>query len=223
MKKRGHGIGLFVTVEGPEGSGKSTQIQYLDTALRKAGYSVTATREPGGTKVAEAIRRTLLSPGSDERIAPETEALLVLAARRQHVAHLIQPALARGSIVLCDRFADSTFAYQGFGRGLSLRWLRTANRGATGGLMPDLTLLLDVPPSIGLKRRGLARGTLNRLDRESLKFHQRVRQGFLTLASAAPQRIKVINAARPVTVVRAEIEALVLGWLRTKGRRAGAG
>ena len=223
MKKWAHRMGVFVTFEGPEGSGKSTQMQYLDTALRKAGYSVTATREPGGTQVAEAVRRTLLSPASAEKITPETEALLVLAARNQHVAHLIQPALDRGTIVLCDRFADSTFAYQGFGRGLPLSWLRTVNRAATGGLAPHLTLLLDLPPSIGLTRRGRARGIPNRLDRESMKFHLRVRQGFLTLASRAPQRIKVIDAARPAEVVRAEIEALVLGWLRTKERRAGAG
>ena len=221
MKKRGQRLGVLVTFEGPEGSGKSTQIQYLDSALRKAGYSVIATREPGGTKVAEAVRRTLLSPMCDEKITPETEALLVMAARSQHVAHLIQPALARGSIVLCDRFADSTFAYQGFGRGLSLSWLRTANRAAAGGLAPHLTLLLDVPSSIGLTRRGQARGHQNRLDRESLRFHERVRKGFLTLASRAPRRIKIIDADRPMHVVRAEIEALVLGWLRTKGRRAG--
>lgn len=223
MKKWAHRMGVFVTFEGPEGSGKSTQMQYLDTALRKAGYSVTATREPGGTQVAEAVRRTLLSPASAEKITPETEALLVLAARSQHIAHLIRPELARGSIVLCDRFADSTFAYQGFGRGLSLSWLRAANRVATGRLAPHLTLLLDVPASIGLTRRGHARGKPNRLDRESLQFHQRVRKGFLTLASRAPQRIKIIDADRPVQVVRAEIEALVLGWLRTKERRSGAG
>ena len=223
MKKRGHQIGVFVTFEGPEGSGKSTQIRYLDAALRKAGFSVTATREPGGTKVAEAIRRTLLSPASEEKITPESEALLVFAARSQHVAHLIQPALARGSVVLCDRFSDSTLAYQGFGRGLPLSWLKTANEAATSGLTPHLTLLLDISPSIGLRRRGYARGTPNRLDRESMKFHQRVRQGFLTLASRSPQRIKIIDADRPVEVVRAEIEALMLGWLRTKERRPGAG
>jgi dTMP kinase len=157
-----------------------------------------------------------------ELITPESEALLVLAARSQHVARLIRPAVARGSIVLCDRFADSTFAYQGFGRGLSLSWLRTANEAATGGLMPDLTLLLDVPASVGLRRRGQARGSPNRLDRESLAFHQRIRRGFLSLASRAKRRIKVIDADRPAEAVRAEIEALVLGWLRTRERRAGA-
>jgi dTMP kinase len=210
-----------VTVEGPEGSGKSTQIRHLAGVLRHAGYHVMVTREPGGTPVAEAIRNQLLSATSQEPITAQTEALLVLAARSQHVAQLILPALARGSIVLCDRFADSTFAYQGFGRGLSLSWLRTANRAATAGLVPHLTLLLDVPVTTGLTRRGRARGTLNRLDRESLAFHQRVRRGFLKLASRAPRRIKVINADRPVEIVRAEIEALVLGWFRSRARRAG--
>jgi dTMP kinase len=213
---------MLLTLEGPEGSGKSTQMLLLATALRKAGYSVASTREPGGTKMAEAIRNTLLSATSEEPMVPETEALLVLAARSQHVTHMIRPALSRGSIVLCDRFADSTFAYQGFGRGLALSWLQTANRTATGGLMPHLTLLLDIPPSMGLARRRHARGNRNRLDRESVEFHQRVRRGFLTLASRTPRRIKVINANRPVEVVRAEIEALVLGWLRTRERRSGA-
>ena len=222
-RKRGHPGGIFLTLEGPEGSGKSTQISFLTTTLRQAGYSVVSSREPGGTKVAEAIRQTLLSGSSNEAITPETEALLVLAARSQHVAHMIRPALARGSIVLCDRFADSTFAYQGFGRGLSLSWLERANRTATGGLRPHLTLLLDIPVSRGLARRRHARGSRNRLDRESVKFHERVRQGFLTLASQTPHRIKIINADRPVNVVRAEIEALVLGWLRTRKRRSGTG
>jgi dTMP kinase len=215
-KRRGQ-RGLFLTLEGPEGSGKSTQMLLLGAALRKAGHSVVSTREPGGTKVAEAIRETLLCATSNEPITPHTEALLMLAARSQHVAHLIRPALDRGAIVLCDRFADSTFAYQGFGRRLSLSWLEHANRAATGGLMPHRTLLLDVPASIGLARRRGARGNQNRLDRESAAFHQRVRQGFLTLASRAPRRIKVVNANRPVQAVRAEIEALVLGWLRTRG------
>ena len=211
--------GVFLTLEGPEGSGKSTQIAFLGTALRKAGYSVAYTREPGGTKLAETIRGTLLSASSEEPIAPETEAFLVLAARSQHVTHFIRPALAKGSIVLCDRFADSTFAYQGFGRRLSLSWLQTANHAATSGLMPHLTLLLDVPVSVGLARRRRASGKPNRLDQESTRFHMRVRKGFLTLASRTPRRIKVINANRPAPMVRAEIEAVVLGWLRKRHRR----
>jgi dTMP kinase len=216
QSKRRHGQGVFLTLEGPEGSGKSTQILLLGAALHQAGYPVAYTREPGGTKLAEAIRNTLLSASSDESIAPETEAFLVLAARSQHVTHFIRPALERGSIVLCDRFADSTFAYQGFGRGLSLSWLQTANEAATGGLMPDLTLLLDVPVTVGLARRQHANGNQNRLDQESRQFHMRVRQGFLKLASRTPRRIKVINANRQAPVVRAEILAVVLGWLRTR-------
>jgi dTMP kinase len=211
--------GLFLTLEGPEGSGKSTQILFLGAALQKAGYSVAYTREPGGTKLAETIRGTLLSATSGESIAPETEAFLVLAARSQHVTHFIRPALARGAIVLCDRFADSTLAYQGFGRRLSLSWLQTANHAATGGLMPHLTLLLDVPVSVGLARRRQASGNPNRLDQETQQFHMRVRKGFLTLASRAPRRIKIVNANRPAPEVRAEIEAVVLGWLRKRHRR----
>ena len=172
-------------------------------ALRKAGYSVVIPVSLG-TKLAETIRGTLLSASSEEPIAPETEAFLVLAARSQHVTHFIRPALARGSIVLCDRFADSTFAYQGFGRRLSLSWLQTANHAATSGLMPHLTLLLDVPVSVGLaRRRQEASGKPNRLDQESKQFHMRVRKGFLTLASRTPHRIKVINANRPAPMVRA--------------------
>ena len=218
-RKRRRPGGVFLTLEGPEGSGKSTQIRLLGAALRNAGYSVTSTREPGGTNTAEAIRKVLLSATTKEPIRPETEALLVLAARSQHVIHFIRPALARGSIVLCDRFADSTFAYQGYGRGLSLSWLRTANRAATGGLMPHLTLLFDLSASVGLARRRRTRGTSNRLDRESAQFHGRVRRGFLRLASRSPRRIKVVNANRPVNVVQAEIAGLVLGWLRARERR----
>jgi dTMP kinase len=212
-----HAGAAFLTLEGPEGSGKSTQIRFLGAALYKAGYSVVYTREPGGTKLAEAIRDTLLRDSSGESIAPETEAFLVFAARSQHVTHLIRPALERGSIVLCDRFADSTFAYQGYGRGLTLSWLQAANRAATGGLMPDLTLLLDVPVSVGLARRRRADGKPNRLDQESRAFHTRVRQGFRELAARTARRIRVINANRPAQLVRAEIEAVVLGWLGTRG------
>jgi dTMP kinase len=210
--------GLFITLEGPEGSGKSTQIRFLGARLRTAGYSVVYTREPGGTKVAEAIRETLLSASSYEPVTAETEALLVLAARSQHVTHFIRPALERGAIVLCDRYADSTFAYQGFGRGLTLSWLQAANKVATGGLAPRLTLLLDVPVSVGLARRRQARSTQNRLDRESTQFHRRVRQGFLTLAAREPRRIKTIRADRSPQDVRAEIESFVLRWIAKQYR-----
>ena len=168
--------------------------------------------EPRSLKPFEENPPLCLIRGTD---TPDTEALLVLAASSQHVTHLIRPALDRGAIVLCDRFADSTFAYQGFGRRLSLSWLQNCqSTQPPEACMPHLTLLLDVPVSIGLARRRRARGNQNRLDRESAAFHQRVRQGFLTLASRAPRRIKVINANRPADAVRAEIEAVVLGWLR---------
>ena len=175
--KRQRTQGLFITLEGPEGSGKSTQIRYLNTALRKAGYLVVQTREPGGTPIAEAIRNVLLLSASREPIAAQTEALLILAARCQHVTHFIRPALERGAVVLCDRFSDSTIAYQGYARGLSLAWLEAGNAAATGGLKPDLTLLLDLPVSVGLARRRNDRGMQNRLDRESERFHRRVGVG----------------------------------------------
>ncbi|HEU4685114.1 MAG TPA: dTMP kinase [Nitrospira sp.] len=206
--KRKHD-GLFITFEGPEGSGKTTQIRRLRQVLIRAGYSVLHTREPGGTKVAEAIRGVLLSPLTEPMTA-EAEALLILAARCQHVRHVIRPALGRGEIVLCDRFSDSTFAYQGFGRGLNMTWLETANRVATADLSPDLTLLFDLPASAGLARRRSDRGEQNRLDRESVRFHDAVRRGFLSLAKRAPRRIRVIDASRSVQEVAAEVEAIVL-------------
>ncbi|BCA54168.1 thymidylate kinase [Nitrospira sp. KM1] len=208
--------GFFITLEGPEGSGKSTQADFLAVALKKAGFQVIQTREPGGTKVAEAVRHILLNPSKGESITAETEALLILAARSQHVAHLIQPALDRGAIVLCDRYFDSTLAYQGFGRGLDLNWLTAANNGATGGLIPDLTLLLDLPVSVGLARRRHARGTTNRLDRETERFHRSVRRGFLSLAKQDPRRIRIIRARRSIPAVRAEIETIVLNWITTR-------
>ena len=218
--KRRHIRGQFITLEGPEGSGKSTQIRHLTRTLRRSGYKVVQTREPGGTVIAEAIRQTLLLSSSREQITPVAESLLILAARSQHVIEVIEPALQRGAIVLCDRFSDSTFAYQGFGRGLDLAWLRTANRLATHGCSPDLTVLLDLPVSIGLSRRRKAQGRSNRLDRESEGFHRLVRKGFLKLAVRSPRRIKLVHADRSEETVRAEIEAVVLGWLR---RRKGAG
>jgi len=214
--KRGKTRGLFITLEGIEGSGKSTQIQFLAQRLRRLGYSVVQTREPGGTAVAETIRHTLLLSSSRELITPEAEVLLILAARAQHMAHLIVPALQRGAIVLCDRFSDSTFAYQGFARGLDLAWLRSANAVATNGRNPDVTLLFDLPVNVGLTRRQKARGKQNRLDRESERFHRLVRRGFLSLAAHEPRRITVIDANRPAQEIRADVAAFVLGWLTRK-------
>jgi dTMP kinase len=205
--------GLFITLEGVEGSGKSTQIRHLAEALSQAGYSVLQTREPGGTPSAEAIRHILLSAPSHEPITPRTEALLIFAARCQHVTHLITPALRCGTVVLCDRFSDSTLAYQGFARGLDLEWLMAVNKVATSGLTPDLTLVLDLPVSVGLARRKADRGQQNRLDCETERFHRRVRRGFLTLAADAPARMKVVNANRPSQDVQDEITQIVLGWM----------
>jgi len=193
---RSRAKGFFITLEGPEGSGKSTQTVRLAAALRQAGYSVVHTREPGGTPRAEQIRRALLSSSSRESVTVEAEALLILAARSQHVAHIIMPALRRGEIVVCDRFFDSTFAYQGYGRDVNMQWLRKANEVASGGLSPDLTLLFDLPASVGLARRRNARAKANRLDRESEQFHRKVRRGFLALARRTPGRIRVIDATQ---------------------------
>jgi dTMP kinase len=150
---------------------------------------------------------------------PLTEALLIFAARCQHVTHLIMPALRQGTLVLCDRFSDSTFAYQGFARGLDLQWLRTANKVATGGLTPDHTLLLDLPVSVGLARRRTDLGQQNRLDRETERFHRKVRRGFLALAAEEPGRITIVNANRSPQEVQDELTEIVLGWL-TRSRRS---
>ena len=205
--------GLFITLEGVEGSGKSTQIQHLADVLTQAGHRVLQTREPGGTASAEAIRQILLTETTHESVTPLTEALLMLAARCQHVTHLITPALRQGTVVLCDRFSDSTFAYQGFARGLDLQWLRTANKAATGGLTPDLTLVLDLPVSVGLARRRADSGQQNRLDRETERFHRKVRRGFLALADEEPNRMTIVNANRSVQEVQDELTEIVLGWI----------
>ncbi len=218
MKKR-QTRGLFITLEGVEGSGKSTQISHLAKVLTKAGYRILQTREPGGTATAEAIRHILLTASSKEPVTPQAEALLILAARSQHVTHLIEPALQNGTVVLCDRFSDSTLAYQGFARGLDLQWLKDANGVATDGLAPDLTLVLDLPISVGLARRRADRGQQNRLDREAERFHRKVRRGFLALAAEEPGRIKIVNANRPSQEVRDELAEIVLGWI-AKPRRS---
>ncbi|WHZ20953.1 MAG: Thymidylate kinase [Nitrospira sp.] len=200
-----------MTLEGIEGCGKSTQAKLLGEYLRSEGYVTVETREPGGTLLAEHIRSLLLDRTA-EPVAPETEAFLIFAARRQHVAQVIEPALAQGAIVICDRFSDSTLAYQGYARGLDLTTLRTLNRLATRTITPDLTLLFDLPVSTGLARRRRAAGT-NRLDRESIRFHRKVRAGFLDLAKREPARIKIIpSRAAKETVARA-VAQTVAPWL----------
>lgn len=200
--------GVFITLEGIEGSGKSTQGQRLAEHLQATGLEVIRTREPGGTALAEDIRRLLLNV-EGEQVLPTTEALLIFAARCQHITHVIRPGLQRGAVVLCDRFADSTLAYQGFGRGLSVRQLRQLNRIATQGLVPDLTLLFDLPVSDGLARRQQVLEGQNRLDRESRQFHQRVQRGFLTLAKREPRRFRRIDASRTPDQVAGHVLAEV--------------
>ena len=183
--------GLFVTFEGGEGSGKSTQIQRLAARLRAAGREPVITREPGGTPLAEGIRELLLDPARSPN--PVTEALLMEAARADLVESVISPALASGGVVLSDRYDDSTLAYQGGGRGLGLEWLRQLNAFATGGLVPDLTLLFDLPVEIGLARRR-AQGDGNRLDLEGPEFHGRVLETYRALARLDPERFVVLDA-----------------------------
>ncbi len=209
-------MGLFITFEGPEGSGKSTQARRLVAWLREQGADVLATREPGGTPIGNRIRQILLSPET-VGLTAEAEVLLFSASRAQLVREVIRPHLDHGGVVVCDRYADSTYAYQGFGRGLDMRALEEITRFATGGLVPDLTFLLDVPVGEGLarKRNGEGEDDWNRMEQEVLAYHERVRQGYLELAARDPDRWVVLDALRPVEVLQAEIRAHVarrLGW-----------
>ena len=207
--------GCFVTFEGGEGSGKSTQLERLAGRLRARGLDPLVTREPGGTPLAEGIRELLLDPA--RRTPPMAEALLMEAARADLVANVIRPALGSGRIVLCDRYDDSTLAYQGGGRGLSAELLRTLNRAATDGLKPDLTLLFDLDPAAGLARRARTAASVNRLDREPEAFHARVRARYLELAAAEPRRFAVLDGALPPD----RLEALV--WSALEPRLAALG
>jgi dTMP kinase len=213
--------GLLITFEGVEGSGKTTQLRRLATLLRQDGYRVVETREPGGTATAERIREVLLGKPAKlpvtEPMTAACEALLILAARSQHVTHVIEPALQAGSIVICDRFSDSTFAYQGYGRGLELDMLREMNRLATGGLEPDLTLLLEVPVASGLIRRRKFALEQNRLDHETHEFHEKVRRGFQALAAREPDRIKKIDGLPHPETVAVEVSSVARAFL-TKAR-----
>lgn len=194
---------MFVTFEGPEGAGKSTALRTIAQRLMDANRQVVTTREPGGGPLGKRIRQMLLEEGA---VSPETEVLLFLADRANHVETIIRPALAKGKVVLCDRHADSTIVYQGYGRGLDLGFLKQGNAFATKSLVPDLTLLFDLDPEVGLSRLNLkqepstpsseARADVNRLDREPLEFHKKVRAGFLELAKQEPQRFHVLDATK---------------------------
>lgn len=197
--------GRLITVEGVEGAGKSTQVEGLRAWLAARDVSVVATAEPDGTPLGASLRRVL---SEVDRVAPLTEALLFAASRAEHVQRVIRPALAQGQVVLCDRFVDSTVAYQGYGRGLPLETIAQLNQMATDGLMPELTLVLDLDVAEGLRRARARRGALAACDpfeRLALEFHERVRKGFWAIRDREPDRVIVIDADRPPPVVAADI------------------
>ena len=205
--------GRFITFEGIDGAGKSTHIEAVADHLREQGHEVLLTREPGGTPLAEKLRELFLNEPMDAL----SEALLVFAARRDHLHTRIEPALAAGVTVLCDRFTDATFAYQGAGRGFDLKVLSTLEQWVQQGLQPDLTLWFDVPPAVAAQRRAASREP-DRLEREAEAFFERVRQGYAARCDADPQRVQRINADAELTVVR----DAVLAALARFGSRAGA-
>lgn len=208
--------GRFITLEGGEGVGKSTNVGFVAGLLESAGIDLQLTREPGGTPLAERVRQVIVAP-SGEAISPLAELLLIFAARALHVDGLIRPALAAGRWVLCDRFTDASYAYQGTARGLGdepVRWLETQ---VQGELRPDLTLLLDADPAIGLARAG-TRGPADRFELERLDFFRRVREGYLARAGAEPQRFRVIDAAAPLDEVQLQIRKHINEFLQEHGK-----
>ncbi len=209
-------MSLFVTFEGPDGSGKTTQIKLLAGHLQALGHDVLVTREPGGTSIGDQIR-VVLHDVKNAEMACETEFLLYSASRAQLVRQVVKPHLARGGVVLCDRFADSSMAYQGYGRELDLAAVRLITQFATEGLVPDLTVYLDLPVEVGIERKQVAHaaqaGEWNRLDQQSVDFHRRVRRGYLQMAQADPGRWLVIDAAQSIddtqAVIRKRLETLL--------------
>lgn len=198
-------LGQFITFEGGEGVGKSTNIEFCRQLLEQQGIDVIVTREPGGTEIAEIIREELLKKPHDERMCDVTELLLVFAARAQHIEALVKPALERGSWVLCDRFTDSTIAYQGYGRGLELSLIEQLRSIAQLGIEANKTFLLDAPIDVGMGR-ARARGPADRFEIEQLDFFNRVREGFLAIAEQSPDRVQLINAGQTLNLVQADLE-----------------
>lgn len=205
-------MSLFVTFEGPDGAGKSTQISLVASRLRGTGVATVSTREPGGTPLGEGVRSLLLDPG-DRAIVPRAEALLMTAARAQHVAEVIRPALANEQVVLCDRFVDSTLAYQGAGRGLAISELIELQSFATGNLVPDLTILMDITAEAGLERRRASGTPMNRLDQDTLAFHERVREWYVQEAQHQRDRWMLFDAGRDQNDLADEITQAVLARL----------
>ena len=206
--------GLFITFEGIDGCGKSTQSELLAQELSKRGSQVVVTREPGGTIIGEDIRQLLISDAS-VHIAPITELLLYVAARAQHVAELIKPSLAAGNIVISDRYTDSAIAFQGYGRGLDLSMIEELNSLATGGLVPDLTIVFDLDPATARTRLGSrpVGGLLGAFDDQHAEFHERMRSGYLSMARKEPSRIKIVDAGGSAAETHSNVLALVLSRL----------
>jgi dTMP kinase len=210
--------GLFITFEGIDGCGKSTQRELLAEQLKQRGFEVVVTREPGGTEIGEGIRRLLISDAS-VHIAPTTELLLYVAARAQHVAELIKPSVEAGRIVISDRYTDSTVAFQGYGRGLDLEMVEKLNRFATGGLVPDLTIVFDLDPAMARTRLGTrpVGGLLGAFDEQHADFHERMRSGYLKMAKSEPSRICVVDASGSAAETHSSVMALVLPKLEEVG------
>ncbi|PKO04603.1 MAG: dTMP kinase [Chloroflexi bacterium HGW-Chloroflexi-3] len=199
---------MFITLEGPEGSGKSSQLPILAEWLRAKGHNIYTTREPGGTMISDQIR-TILHDLENTAMHPRTEILLYLASRTQHVEEVIRPLLEKDMIVLCDRYADSTLAYQGYGHCVDIPTLKKLLDFSTGGLYPDLTILLDLEVEVGLERRIQSGGEWNRLDAYALAFHKRVREGYLKLAAEEPQRWRIVDAAQPFDDVQKALRDVI--------------
>lgn len=199
--------GLFITVEGGEGVGKSTNIDFITRQLDKANIDYVLTREPGGTPMAEQIRNLLLAP-RDEKVSENTELLLMFAARAQHLATVIEPALANGQWVICDRFTDATYAYQGGGRGVPLKKIAELEQLVQGDLRPDITLLLDAPVEVGMAR-ARERGALDRFEQEQMQFFDSVRTTYLAMAAEHPERYRFIDASQPLDVVQQALRGIL--------------
>ncbi|MFD2444332.1 dTMP kinase [Bacillus sp. CGMCC 1.16607] len=206
-------MGVFITIEGPEGAGKTTVISMVAKTLEAQGYKVLLTREPGGIEIAEKIRSVILDK-SHTSMDPRTEALLYAAARRQHLMEKVEPALQNGMIVLCDRFVDSSLAYQGYARGLGMDEVFSINQFAIGERMPNLTIYFDIDPEIGLERISQHQNReINRLDLENLEFHEKVREGYQLLLDKFPERIKKVDASQSVESVYLKVKELILSEL----------
>lgn len=207
-----HQRGRFITLEGIEGVGKSTHVAFIQRYLKQAKHTIVVTREPGGTPVAEALRHVLLKQ-HEENITEVAELLLLFAGRAQHIAHVIQPALSLGEWVICDRFTDATYAYQGGGRGMSVKHIAVLEKWVQGDLQPDCVLLLDAPVKTALKR-AKRRGKLDRIEAEQEDFFQRVRDAYLARAKQFPERYKVIDASAPIVKVQRQIKLVLDGLLK---------